>query len=383
MTSRLYCTSSVLSTILASVHAKSHQTELSEVLIIDAIPIKGGTTDLMKRIAIESGFRKVIDLSIRLGDSQTDMPSARKQWTRKLKTKPGFKQVYDFLYRRHEKKEIGRLIDRLNDELIKNQIPTPTEIYCQPDLKLTSAFLQDKNAATEFNLIEHGIGDYMSFEKNELYPFPFHCLFADEFEAFVNRDITTEQLFPSGAFQEFAEEKFDQWFDQQKNVIQQMFGDGQINIILLQPFEQFLIQDGYWIDFIDACLAHSAQDAHWIIKPHPRQSEAVINRILKLMKERNLTYTMMTQPDLKYVNIEILFHFFGERIENVFSSFSSASFYLPRLYPKIDFNSYFDFSLVQIHQSRTPELYKRHWQQMEALVADVFSADARLNKLFN
>jgi hypothetical protein len=368
--------SSVLSTLLAAVNARKADTDMQFVLIIDPIKIRSSSARLMRRIALDTGFHHVLDLSINIDDDTSDAPSNRKQFIRKIKTKPIVNNLYHFLFKWNNYHVDKKNQSRIKRELQSISLDKPSEVYTQPDLNLTQPLINLFPSAT-FSILEHGIGDYMSYSKNNLNQFSFYCLFPHSFMAYKGDITNCTQIFPRNAFQQFAKRNFSNWFPQIEQYVKASFQNKTLAVVCLQPFEQFLVKDQYWDDFLGACFNKIEEPSsfHWVIKPHPRQSLHVLSQVETLLQKQALNYTIINAPEVFLINIEILYAFIADQTHYLFSPFSSCSYYIPKLYPDSFLTSYYDFKIIKKHYANTPDYYKSWWDIMEKLVLTVFDSE--------
>jgi len=97
-TLRIFLSSSGLSTLYLSIYARqSAKGGETDLFFIDALSLKPSQRDLMLQAVAHHSYEQIYDLSRPMGETVTMVPSRRKQLTRQLKTKVGFKQVYHFL----------------------------------------------------------------------------------------------------------------------------------------------------------------------------------------------------------------------------------------------------------------------------------------------
>ena len=130
-------------------------------------------------------------------------------------------------------------------------------------------------------------------------------------------------------------------------------------LIATQPLEEFRIPVAYWEHFLSLCLEKIAHPENYtfLLKPHPRQSEASVQQICEYLEHKGLSYERMEAPSLRNLSLEILFAGLTHAVEYVFSPYSSSVFYLSVLYPQASIQYFYSLQSVLAHADAAPELY--------------------------
>ena len=342
--------------------------EGKDILVIDRIPVRSSTVRAIKQASLLHDFDQVVDLSLDKMDDTGLQGSFRKRLTRRLKSKPGFKQLYDRLY--------SKLRDNQKTQwalLLQEKIPALQEVYdevlilSQPMIRLLpSARALFPNAPVHF--FEHGLGDNLDIT-DEMRP-------ADRFFALFGKEFPVPRIEP-----------LELNFLQHKSLLQEAFPEGDQafdgiptakpwTILALQPLEGFGVPNSYWDYFIERMCVHLLPETVILIKPHPNQDMQVCSYVKKVLDTKGLESVLWDNQAAKFLNLEILFAFRSPLIAAVFSPFSSSIFYLSKLFP--DHQARFFFSMKSLHgfTKKTPELIIERWKELDQKIDQFFSMNA-------
>ncbi|MEM6262688.1 MAG: polysialyltransferase family glycosyltransferase [Bacteroidota bacterium] len=373
---RIFVCSANISALYQSVYAHStFQTGDRDLLVIDALALKPSQQAAIKQAAQLHSEFQLYDFSSTKVEGASAVPSTRKQWTRRLKTRPGFKQVYDFLHQfklAAEDKEAQQRLTSAIPELTQSW--DEVQVFRQPVLHLNRP-LEALLPQAVIHHIEHGLGDYLDILKGEKSAYPFLCLFADAFGPFLEKQGKNPAFIQSYVSPEafrMAAKRFPEIYSQVGAAAQLV--TGKAALLCLQSLEEFLVDEAFWPHFFDRCLEKitAPEQVQFLIKPHPRQSPAVLTRIQQYFDQKGLAATFLDSPEFQSLSIEVLFQAWAGKVKYVFSPFSSSVFYLSYLYPDADITYGYSLRSLEGFTQRTPQLYLDRWAEVAPALKEVF-----------
>lgn len=376
---RIFISTSGLSALYQSIYAKNtrglHDRDL---FIIDALALKPSQKEPILQAIQHHRFDWVVDMSFSLEESASQVPSLKKRLTRKLKILPGFKQVYDFLYEKQQAGQGNQLLQTLigkNAQAFELSYQN-VQLHTQPAVKLNDSILQ-KYPKAEIRYFEHGLGDYLDVESKIKEGITFHCVFDRELAAFRKKkglpyDFVAPVVGEEGFLQKDI--KLETYFPEINNIT--IPSEKPLILIATQALKQFEVSDDFWITFMDLCLEKIAHPEKFtfLIKPHPRQEKEVLDKIAEYLNSKELDVVMWDSPDLKGLHMEVIFRRLHAQVQYVFSPFSSAVFYLSRLYPGQQIQYFFGLNPLFEFTGNSPQMYVNRWKELYPLLKEVFGS---------
>ena len=383
---RIFLTSSQLSTAFYSIYAsKSANKELYfDVLLIDCAPKKKALVkNILERAAIFHSWDFVLDMSSPINDETSTRPSIKKRFIRKVKTFPIVENIYAYLLSFYNKK-----INAVNEAAFCSRFPQFNQFSTVSLHLLTQTLVNPvlfqlyPNA--EIHFFEHGTGDYFyALEKNRKLDC-FHCFFAQSFQQYLKNqklEIKTHEYLSKADFEQaFSLPENDLLYSELVNILES--DSNEIQLILLDAFEIYHPPIHFWTDFLERILREITQPdkMFFVLKPHPNQSAETIALSVQYFKDRNLLFVLLNRPELSQLSVETFFVMNQHRIKAVYSTFSSALFYLSHYYiDRTEFYMLYDFASGYI--SSAPNQYKEVFKGLKPLIDQVFDADKKIKRL--
>ncbi|MDB4285823.1 alpha-2,8-polysialyltransferase family protein [bacterium] len=379
MALRIFVSSSCIATVYMAIYAAETWEEgFTDWLMVDALPLRPSQQKLINQAATLHDFARVFDFSSEKSEAASPVPSLSKRLTRMLKTKPVFKQVYDFLYGFKMKGEEKALREKILETTRLNPgIYEEVSLHMQPVLHLNkslfSIFPEGK-----VHYFEHGLGDYLDISSRIKEGEKFHCIFPHTFRSFLSAKSEESQFvvptFTGKGFHHVALQ-FERAFPQIK--LARPVPDAAIALILTQSFEEYGVDNAFWPYFLDLCLAKIPDPTalQFIIKPHPRQSREVLTLIESYFEEKGLQYQLFDVPEVRSLSVEILFQSWKDHVKWVFSPFSSSVFYLAELYPGLGANYHYAMKGLDTFSKNSPDFYRKRWQETSVYIREVFGKE--------
>lgn len=311
---------------MISLYAReSQQAGDEDILLIDRIPMRASTTDSIQRVSALHAFSNSWDFSAPMGNPASFRPSFRKRWTRRLKTQPGFKQVYDFLYRRQQRKEIEVWVGRLQEKVLALAgTYDSVEIISQPMIRLLPS-LRGLFPQAQVRFFEHGLGDYIDITDKLKPGDQFQALFGETFQRF--RKEQGEDAGPIVPLKlDFGAclVDFQRVFPEVAPALAALPRELPWVLVATQPLEEFQVPNRYWDRFLGLMLADlPAQESFlFLIKPHPRQAMDICQYMVDFLTRQGHQALIWEQPETRFLSLEILFAWLGEHCRGVYSPFS-------------------------------------------------------------
>jgi hypothetical protein len=145
--------------------------------------------------------------------------------------------------------------------------------------------------------------------------------------------------------------------------------------VLLEAVDMYVVPPAFWGAYIDHVLSAlpDPQGHHFLLKPHPAASPASLEATVRRCAELGLSFTLMTDPKEMGIAAEVLFAAYADRTDHVFCLFSSACFYLSRLYRSPHITYHYSTSWMERWTGQAPPMYKRHFAALKPLIEQVFA----------
>jgi hypothetical protein len=368
---RVFLTSSHLSSLMASIIAvKSSKPEDKNYLIIDHYYKKDALISLIQQCDEIFTWSKIIDLSVHIPD-QTDLkPRLKKRILRKMKALPLVNSIYNKLLIRHQEKYAYKKSREISETFKNNELNECDQLFLLTQTALNSALIKVfPNASICY--YEHGLGDYYYFWRQNLDGI-FYGLFGNEFQYFVRKKLQ-KNISVFGDFEkqdlEFAFEKFHSGISVNLSNLK----GKKLVLFLMDALEGYNPPENLWSDYLNQSLTQVEKPGDFVVlvKPHPNQSNGVIQQTRQLLEKKNLNYVFLDDPIFISLSVEIIFSYLQEEVHYFISTFSSSIFYLAKFYPgKCEFILMYDF--VEKYLRNGPKQYLDHFYGLEPLIQDVF-----------
>jgi hypothetical protein len=372
------CTSQINALYMILYARHTAQPGHKDVLLLDSVPKRQGLIDLLLSSDKLYPWTRMIDLSIPVAQEGEVAPGLRKKLTRRLRERALVKPVYNFLLKRHLAKRSAAEKRLILDKL--SGLGEVTELNL-----LTQTMANDSLRAmfphAKVNYFEHGIGDYL-FVTQMKPPFDYYCLFADSF-----RNYLDQKNIPSGfvkavpgseQFAQLAREALDKNPDRDK-IVSAVSTPGKKVIIFLESMETVHVDDAYWTDYLDLCIAQvpNPKDYLFVLKPHHNQSARALKISADHISQVRGLRTLIVQDSVCFnTSIEVLNQLWNDSSEYAFSTYSSGLFYISRLYanPRVKYCYAYDF--FRKYMKRTPRHFARVYEDINGIIKQVCATNA-------
>lgn len=382
MRCRIFATSSALNTLYQGIYARhSRQPGDCDILLIDGLWLQDSQRQLIRQAAGIHDFAAIHDFSKAKTEGSGYAPGWRKRWTRHLKTRPGFKQLYDALYGIKQRRENHLWRDKVLTSL--SGLPAGASVsalHMQPVLHLNAGLrLAFPGAAVHF--FEHGMGDYMDIGQQLRPGDRFHCVFDEGLRQWRSRHGLdpgpVQAALPPEGFEKAAKD-FPRLFPQLQQAAALIPPGRPLALILGQPLEQMQVDPAWWDRFMELCLDAAGSPAPlFLLKPHPMQSAETLLRMQQALARRGAEMVVLDNPLLRSLNVEVLFSLIETRTVLVASPFSSALYYLSKLYPEAPAVFASALAAMMPFTARTPDLYLKRWAAFQEQAAVIFGERVR------
>ena len=355
---------------------KTNMGNYKDVLILDTPPKKESLTKVITDTIKIYQWTEIINLSTTIPENADYIPNARKSITRKLKGKPIIKPVYDFLLKLYLKKEQNKEAKTITNRLSRFAEVTQLNILTQTGVNDT---LRKLYPQAELNYFEHGQGDYFFIQKLKPVNFNFYCVFADRFRQYLanhKQEGKYIQNLPGIIdFPAIAREVIEK--DDEKEIIKKhLQAEGKLVLILMESVQIYNVPDNFWTDYLDLCLSQINNPAEYtfILKPHPMQSldSISISKNYMLHTQKLKTLVIEGNHSINY-SVEVLYSLWKDNTHFVFSVFSSALYYISKLYGNEKATYYYAYDFFKKYISDAPVQFVNIYEGIEDVVKNVLT----------
>ena len=349
----------------------------NDVLVLDTPPKKKALVKVITDTRKIYPWAKIIDLSTTLPDDADFVPGVRKRTTQKVKNHPLIKPVYDLLLNLYLKKQRAKEAKIIRHKLSGLGDVCQINILTQTGINETLFKLYPKAA---INYFEHGLGDYIYIQKINPPNFNFYALFAHKFIEYLqnNKQENTyvKNLFNATHFPSIAKEVIDSDDTKEKINSYTKNIEGKFVLILLESVQMYQVPEAFWTDYLALCIAQidNPHDYTFILKPHPRQTIQSI-KISKeyMLNARKLKTLVIENNHAANYSAEVLYSLWQDNTDYVFSVFSSAVFYISKLYEGKKTKYYFAYDFFKKYMHNATSQFVDTYLEAEELIKEVFS----------
>ncbi len=373
---RIFVTTSHISSVFMTLHASAtHRPEDVDVQLVDGGARRRAVIEAIRGTARLHPWALMHSCSTELVDEHGPGPSLLKRLTRKWKEAPILRSIYGVLLRRHahrRQERDERMLRTLLAPLGTGHTTVELHLHTQNHLEapLRSLFPEARPV-----FFEHGLGDYHYLLEHGRMRGPLIALFADRFAGYLARQGQLDQevrpiLLPPdlhGLMIRLLEE-----LDLPSTPVPP---DRRLVFVLLEAVDMYEVPHSFWAAYIDHVLSAlpDHRSHHFLFKPHPAASTASLEATVRRCTELGLSFTLMTDPKQMGIAAEVLFAAYADRTDHVFCLFSSACFYLSRLYPSPHIAYHYSTSWMERWTGNAPPMYRRHFAALKPLIEQVFA----------
>lgn len=372
------CTSQINALYMILYARKTLKPGYQDVLILDAIPKRKALINVLINTKKVYDWSRIIDLSIPVEDEKEIAAGLGKRITRRVKTNPLVKPVYDILLKGHVKKK-----ERAEENLLREKLrdlEEISEINMLTQTGINNALMKLYPKA-QINYFEHGLGDYFFVQKIRSHAFNFYCVFANAFRKHLKENGAdnsyVKDLLDEGSFPALAKEVL--MADEEKEkIISSIDVPGKKVIILLDSMEIYQVPDAYWTDYLDLCISKidNPKQYTYILKPHHTQTARSIQMSRDHMINHHQVKTVVIENSLPVnYGIEVLNTVWDQTTNYVFSTFSSGLYYMSKIYHNPGVKYYHAYRFFKKYTKNSPKQFVETYRGLGELM-DVFSENA-------
>lgn len=358
---------------------QSFNIKYKDVLIIDNAPKKEALVGLIKNVASIHKWNQVLDLSVKIDNVTNFKPNLRKRIIREIKHWHIIKSIYTILLKQHESDKIKR-----QHEILKNKLNLINAISINNDdvelFLLTQTSINNSLHAmfskAEVYYMEHGLGDYLYF-KNMSKKDGALFIFSDSYSQFIKNTPLATLSIKGYINSEGFDEVFSIYSNEIGDKLQKKASTNTKKwvLFLMDAAEIYLPPKHFWTDYIDKCLNEIEDLAAYtiIVKPHPLQSNDVLEITRNYFQSKNIDFILLDSSEFISLSAETIYVRNKHRIGYVFSTFSSALFYLAHFYgDKTKFYHLYHFVEPYLLKN-APKQYVYAFKELGPLIDKVFS----------
>lgn len=360
-----------------SVYAKrTKQPGVKDVLFIDHYFKKKALVHLVKETAKIHEWDNVLDFSFHIENEVNLKPSLKTKIIRRVKHYPIIKNVYNILLKSHLQKESVSLSQKITQKLQEVNIVIPpsenVSIYqlTQTELNKGAEYLFPK---AKVFYMEHGTVDYI-YVINKPRKEGYICVFKDNYEKYLAKRNVSFPVYPCLNKDEFSNAFLDfiPRFNLDIKLIERTSSKKYI-LFLMDALEIYQPDKAFWTDYIKRCLKEvtNLQDYTVLIKPHPGQSNEVIEITENYFKSLRVDFILLNKPEFISLSVETIYIYYQDKIDYVFSTFSVATFYLSFFFENKS-KFFYSYYFVKPYLKNAPPQYKSAFSDLESLIDEVF-----------
>ena len=375
---RIFITSNQISTTFMSIYAKRTKAKgTKDILFIDHYYKKKVLLALIQESAKIHEWDNILDFSIPIDNDFNLKPSLKKKVLRKIKYLPLIKEVYNHLLNSHQKKETVNLAEKIRSKLATSGITISND----EDLAIHQLTQTELNIGVEYLFprakiyyMEHGTVDYIYVVKKPRKD-GFICTFKENYEIYLSKRNISFPLYSCLNKEEFTNAFLDfiPRFNLDISQIEKS-SSKKFVLFLMDALEIYHPDSNFWTDYIERCLREINNPLEYtiLIKPHPNQSNEVIEITQAYFRRHNLDFIMLNKPEYISMSVETIYIYYQDKIDFVFSTFSAAIFYLSFFYTdKSKF--FYSYYFVGQYIKNAPQQYKNAFTDLENLIEEVFA----------
>lgn len=373
---RIFLATSQISTIYAMmISGASRAPGTVDVLFLDGSKRRKSLSAVILNTAGIYEWDLVHDFSILMNEDYDFNPSTTKSLTRKVKTWPVIRWVYNQLL---EKKYSGI------DQKYRDRLKQVLDPYLKENVKI-SLFLQSRTylnrpllqlfPKAEVNYLEHGMGDYYYMPDPKTVKGNFYCLFAENYKRFLaKKGIESDwvkQLPNVSSFDEISQKLILQLGNTLTDYT--VTTEKPCVLLLLEAVDMYEVKHSFWSEYPDHVFAQlkNPELYHYLMKPHPMQSEVSIIATKNHFDALGYSYTLIDQPELITASAEVIFKLWAGRTEHVFCLISSSAYYLSKLYEGKNTRFWYSTEFMSRHIANAPPEYVKMFNELRVLIEEV------------
>jgi hypothetical protein len=347
-----------------------------DVLILDTPPKKAALIKVITDTVKIYPWTEIINLSTVIPENIDFTPNVRKSITRKVKDIFFIKPIYNFLLKLYLNKQQSNVAKNIKGNLLNKGEISEINILTQTGINNTLFKLYPKASV---NYFEHGQGDYFFIQNIKPYNYNFYCVFADKFKQYLQSHCQengyVKNLLEANDFPLIAREVINA--DNRRETIKtQLSVKGKLILILMENVQIYNVPDAFWTDYLDLCIAQVNNPAEYtfILKPHPTQSHRSIDisKNYILNKRKLKTLVIENNHSINY-SVEVLYSLWQDNTYYVFSVFSSALYYISKLYGNEKTTYYYAYDFFKKYIDDAPVQFIDIYTGIEDVVKNVLT----------
>jgi hypothetical protein len=373
---RIFLTTSPINCVFYLIYLRQHEIrDVQDVLIIDSGAQTETTINFIHALVAQYPWFQILDFSTPLPGG-FKKPSFRKRLTRQLRNTVLVKPVYQLLLSAYQKSQNQKYTQKISSRLLEKITADSVKTLFLNTKTQLNPVLISLFKSTEVMYMEHGMGDYFLIDQDKELPVRFSCLFDDAFRTYLGKQHRAEILpfYNEQYFQETVAYYLDK-HPAAAEIAAIPHATKKNLLILLQNVEFYGADPQIHLTFLDSVFAEidSPEAYFFIFKPHPRQSAEVIAYIKNYLASKNIAHCILDSEALKVINIEIIFALWQQQVTAVFTMFSSALFYLSKLFPSNGISYYYNYEILRREIDSFAPDFRQEYIACEALIREVFS----------
>ena len=375
---RIFVSPSHLCTLYMILYArKTNMGQYKDVLVLDTPPKKKALIKVITDTQKIYSWTRIINLSTEIPEEIDFTPNVRKNAIRRIKNKPFIKPIYNFLLNLHVKKS-----EKNEARIIKNELSglgNVVELNVLTQISINSTLFKLYPNA-QVNYFEHGQGDYFFIQDIKPTTFNFYCVFADKFRGYLKNknqeNKYIKNLLDIEGFPGLANEVINS-MDEKEEIKSFLCVQGKLVLILMESMQLYYnVPDSFWTDYLELYIANviNPEEYTFILKPHPTQSlKSIELSKYYMLHTRKLKILVLEHGYSINYSVEVLYSLWQDNIHYVFSVFSSALYYISKLYGNETTKYYYAYDFFKKYIGDAPPQFIDIYTGIEDVVKNVLT----------
>lgn len=380
---RIFLTPSHICTVYLTLLARETRKENQiDILLLDASRRKKGLSNIILETSKSHDWSLVHDFSIFENEDFDYTPTTRKSFTRRIKSWPIIKNIYNYLLERHLQKadhkyknELSAILNGFSLENSKVSLFMLTQTYLNRPLEQLFP-----NAT--LNYVEHGIGDYYHILNPKIRKGNFYCVFAESYKRYlVKIGNSTQSVNPipnASSFPRIANDLLRN-YNKSIHLEEIVLPEKPFVFVLLEAVDMYQVKHSFWTDYLDHIFSKLENPGkfHYLLKPHPMQSEISLIATKNHFEKLGFSYSLLNHPSLINASAEIIFSHWEKKTEHVFCLFSSGCFYLSQLYSEEKITFWYSTAFMSKYLENAPPQFYKSFTESRQLIEEVFTENCK------
>ncbi len=378
----IFVVSNPISSIHASVLMKQFSKENSEfILLIDSGKRKDSFTN---EIIYCAGKRwdRIINFGENITDDSNLKPSKRKRLTRKLKHSWPFKYAYNAMLNKYLNRFEKQMVEKMENEFRSiDLLNSDVHLYLLTQTIINSSLIKVFPNARN-NYFEHGLPDYLFSLKPYTFKVDsFYCLFNTQFNSFIEKHKLKGPIIKSLMSKSEYLAHCNAVFEKSEALMQiaKKIASNSI-LVIMQSLEKYELGNEFWVNYLSKIDTHEKEKngfCNLTLKPHPHQSNEVLNKLSNELLNKGIQHVILNSPMEIGFSSEALFSNLSSKFKAVYSPFSYSVYFLSHLFNDLEMEYYHSYDPMKKHVVNAPKQFQEQFLEHEEIIKECFAIQTK------